>query len=158
VFPTICWTARRSGPPWSSAPAGGVDRNRVAEIVFENPAELAWLESQMHPRVGEAVLEWRKGLDPGVEVGVIEVPLLFETGMEKAFDQTLAVVADDEIREKRLAERGQPGLAGREDRQLTQEEKADRADHVIRNNGTLDDLERAVGGVLSAATAAEAPQ
>jgi dephospho-CoA kinase len=139
------------------APDGSVDRDRVAEIVFERPDELAWLESQVHPRVGQAVLEWRNGLDPEVAVAVIEVPLLFETGMEKGFDETVAVVADDEIREKRLGERGQPGLEGREDRQLSQSEKADRADHVIHNDGTLEDLERAVGEVLSAARATEAP-
>ena len=130
------------------APDGRVDRARVAEIVFGQPEELAWLEAQTHLRVGQSVLEWRRGLGPEVEVAVIEVPLLFEAGMEKAFDETLAVVADDEIRERRLAERGQPGLEGREERQLDQDEKASRADHVIRNDGTLAVLERDVADVL----------
>jgi dephospho-CoA kinase len=123
------------------APAGEVDRDRVAEIVFENPEELAWLESQMHPRVGMHVLEWRQAIDPEIEVAVVEVPLLFEAAMEDAFDSTVAVVADDEIRDRRLRERGQPGLSGREGRQLDQAEKERRADHVIRNDGTLDELE-----------------
>jgi len=138
------------------APGGGVDRDRVAEIVFGRPEELAWLESQVHPRVGEAVLAWRSELDPEVPVAVIEVPLLFEAAMEGAFDETLAVVASDETRERRLTERGQPGLSGREERQLDQAEKASRADHVIRNDGTLKDLERSVGEVLRAARAIEA--
>ena len=123
------------------APGEGVDRNRVAEIVFESPEELRWLESQTHPRVGEAVMKWRQELGPEVEVAVVEVPLLFEAAMEDAFDATVAVIADDSVREGRLAERGQPGLEGREGRQLDQEEKARRADHVIRNDGTLGDLE-----------------
>lgn len=127
---------------------GVVDRDRVAEIVFERPDELSWLESQVHPRVGEAVLQWRSEIDPDVPVAVIEVPLLFEAAMEKAFDETVAVIADDEIRERRLAERGQPGLEGREERQLPQAEKAARADHLIENNGTLEDLEREVEAVL----------
>ena len=135
------------------APGGNIDRERVAEIVFESPSELAWLESQIHPRVGEEVLEWRRELDPDVEVAVIEVPLLFEAAMEGAFDETVAVVADDRIRERRLKERGQAGLSGREGRQLDQDEKASRADHVIRNDGSLDDLERAVGEVLREASA-----
>ena len=130
------------------APDSRVDRERVAEIVFGQPEELAWLESQTHPRVGQSVLEWREGLAPEIEVAVIEVPLLFEAGMEKGFDETVAVVAEDEIRERRLAERGQPGLEGREERQLDQDEKASRADHVIRNDGTLDKLEGAVADVL----------
>ena len=131
------------------APGGAIDRDRVAEIVFEQPDELRWLESQTHPRVGEAVLEWRRQLGTEVEVGVVEVPLLFEAGMEDAFDATVAVIADDEIRERRLADRGQPGLEGREQRQLDQDEKARRADHVIRNDGTLEDLEGEVRRVAA---------
>lgn len=138
------------------APGGKVDRDRVAEIVFEDPDELRWLESQTHPRVGEAVLEWRRRLDPDVEVAVVEVPLLFEASMEGVFDATVAVVADDAIREDRLEGRGQTGLEGlegRERRQLDQSDKADRADHVIRNQGSLDDLEREVAALVRAQVA-----
>ena len=130
------------------APDGAVDRARVAEIVFDRPGELRWLESQLHPRVGEAVLEWRQALGNDVDVAVVEVPLLFEAAMEGAFDATAAVIAADPVREERLAARGQPGLAGRESRQIDQEEKARRADHVIRNDGSLEELEREVGAVL----------
>lgn len=130
------------------APDGEVDRGRVAEIVFADSGELAWLESQLHPRVGAHLLGWRERLEPGTEVAVVEVPLLFEAAMEDAFDATVAVVADDRVRERRLRERGQAGLAGREDRQLDQAEKSNRADHVLRNDGTLDELERAVATVL----------
>jgi dephospho-CoA kinase len=130
------------------APDGAVDRDRVAAIVFERPDELRWLESELHPRVGEAVLEWRNALGEGVAVAVVEVPLLFEAAMEGAFDATAAVIAADPIREERLAARGQPGLEGRESRQLDQDEKARRADYVIRNDGSLEDLEREVGALL----------
>ena len=130
------------------APAGEVDRDRVAEIVFGKPDELKWLESQLHPRVGMHVLQWREGLGYEVEVGVVEVPLLFEAAMQDAFDATVAVVADDEIRDVRLRERGQGGLAGREERQLSQAEKEERADHVIRNNGTVEELESEVRRVM----------
>ena len=68
--------------------------------------------------------------------------------MEDAFDATVAVVADDEIRDRRLRERGQGGLSGREGRQLTQAQKEERADHVIRNNGTLEELESEVRRVM----------
>jgi dephospho-CoA kinase len=132
---------------------GAVDRDRIAEIVFEQPDELSWLESEVHPRVGEAVVDWRSEIDPAVPVAIVEVPLLFEAAMEKAFDETVAVIADDEVRERRLAERGQPGLEGREERQLPQSEKASRADRVIENNGSLEELEREVAAVLEAAGA-----
>ena len=68
--------------------------------------------------------------------------------MEDAFDATLAVVADDEIRDRRLRERGQAGLEGREERQLDQAEKGRRADHLIRNDGSLEELESKVKDLL----------
>jgi dephospho-CoA kinase len=135
---------------WGDAVASGgsVDRERVAAIVFGQPEELRWLESQTHPRVGEAVLEWRRSLGPEVPVAVVEVPLLFEAAMEGTFDATVAVIADDAIRERRLAERGQAGLDGRQSRQLSQDDKAGRADHVIRNDGSLEQLDRLVSETL----------
>jgi dephospho-CoA kinase len=130
------------------APNGQIDRDEVGRIVFESPEELGWLESVLHPRVGVHVLEWRQSLEPEFEVAVVEVPLLFEAAMEDAFDATVAVVADDQIRERRLRERGQAGLEGREDRQLDQAEKERRAYHVIRNERTLDELESDVQSLL----------
>jgi dephospho-CoA kinase len=131
------------------APNGEVDRARIGEIVFDDPGQLEWLESQLHPRVGAHVADWRARLEPEVEIAVVEVPLLFEAAMEDAFDATVAVVADDPLREERLRQRGQPGLEGREGRQLEQAEKEDRADHVIRNEGTLEDLEREVSKLIA---------
>jgi dephospho-CoA kinase len=130
------------------APGDGVDRNRVAAIAFSDSDELAFLEGVLHPRVGVHVLEWRQNLSAEVEVAVVEVPLLFEAAMEGAFDATVAVVADDQIREARLRERGQPGLEGREGRQLDQAEKERRADHVIRNEGSIEELESKVSELI----------
>ena len=130
------------------APGGAVDRHRVGEIVFADRDELTWLESVTHPRVGAHVLEWRQNLGQEVEIAVVEVPLLFEAAMEGAFDATLAVVADDGIRDARLRERGQSGLEGREDRQLDQAEKVRRADHVIRNDASLEELDREVNELI----------
>jgi len=137
------------------APGGAVDRDRVSEIVFADRDELAWLESVTHPRVGAHVLEWRQALDRAVEVAVVEVPLLFEAAMEDAFDVTVAVVADDVLRDARLRERGQSGLAGREDRQLDQTEKELRADHVIRNDASLEELKSEVQALMERLTAKE---
>ena len=130
------------------APHGEVDRERVGQIVFGDRAELDWLESVMHPRVGIHVLEWRQNLGPDVEVAVVEVPLLFEAAMEDAFDATVAVVAGDGVRDARLRARGQAGLEGREDRQLDQAEKQRRADHVIRNDASLEELESVVSQLM----------
>ena len=123
------------------APSGEVDRGRVGTLVFERPGELAWLEAELHPLVAEEVASWGASLPEDVDVAVVEVPLLFEAGMEPAFDATVAIVADDAARVVRAGSRGTEGLAEREARQLPQEEKASRATYVISNDGSLEELE-----------------
>jgi dephospho-CoA kinase len=127
---------------------GGVDRGRVGAIVFESPEELAWLESVLHPLVGQRVARWRAVVGPDVRLAVVEVPLLFEAAMEGAFDATVAVVANDETRASRAGLRGTDLLEARSERQLPQPEKAARADHVITNDGSLEELERQVAEVM----------
>ena len=131
------------------APDGVVDRTAVGERVFEKPEELAWLESQIHPRVGARLDDWRRSLPDQTAFAVIEVPLLFETGMDKAFDTTIAVISDEEVRRERAAARGHALVEERSARQLPQDEKAARADHVIRNDGTLEELERELSELLA---------
>jgi dephospho-CoA kinase len=133
---------------------GTVDRGRVGAIVFDSADELAWLESVLHPLVGGRVVEWRSGLAPTVELAVVEVPLLFETSMQDAFDATVAVVAADETRAERAGLRGTELLEPRSDRQLRQEEKAARATHVLVNDGSLDTLKRKVAALMERLTQA----
>jgi len=129
---------------------GEVDRQAVAEIVFEAPEELAWLEGVLFPRVGARLAAWRAQIEAGdtAELGVVEVPLLFEAGIQDVFDATIAVVSEEETRRRRAADRSHSGLGGRDARQLSQEEKARRADYVLRNDGSLEDLAGAVTIVI----------
>jgi dephospho-CoA kinase len=127
------------------APGGIVERAAIARIVFDRPAEREWLQGVLWPRVGARMVEWRAGLDrrdPPPPAAVVEVPLLFESGMEAAFDSTVAVVADEKVRARRAAGRGHEGVEGRTAAQLTQEEKSQRADFTIRNDGSLAELEK----------------
>jgi dephospho-CoA kinase len=119
---------------------GSLDRGRIAGIVFEDPDELGWLESVLHPRVGARVAEWREALPAGLDVAVVEVPLLFEGSMHELFDATIAVIADDVVRTERASARGTGQLEGRHSRQLPQHEKAARATFVVHNNGHIDEL------------------
>lgn len=130
------------------APAGHVDRQRVGEKVFAEPEELRWLESQIHPLVGERIGAWLASLPGDVELAVVEVPLLFESGMHSIFDTTVAVVTSDETRRARAKARGHALVGEREARQLTQEEKASRAEHVIENDGSIADLERGLSTLV----------
>jgi dephospho-CoA kinase len=139
----------RLGP--EVAPAGALDRTRIAERVFGDDEARAWLEGELWPRVGARVAGWRAELehaDPPPRAAVVEVPLLFESGMESAFDATIAVVADEDVREARAAARGHAGLAERAGRQLTQDEKVARADFAIRNDGTVEALRSELQAVL----------
>jgi dephospho-CoA kinase len=128
---------------------GRVSREKVGELVFADPEELRWLESQIHPLVGERIGAWLGSL-PDVAVAVVEVPLLFESGMDGVFDTTLAVVTSDDVRRARAEARGHALVGEREARQLTQEEKASRAEHVIENDGSIEDLERALSNLVDA--------
>jgi dephospho-CoA kinase len=131
------------------APEGRVDRTRVGEIVFADPEQLQWLEAQIHPLVGERIGAWIATLPDEKRVAVVEVPLLFESEMEPVFDTTVAVVASDEVRRSRAEERGHALVAERDARQLPQEEKAARADHVIENDGTREELERRLSALVA---------
>src|SRR3954452_18868343 len=131
----------RLGP--EVAPDGSLDRSAVAERVFGDEEERKWLEGMLWPRVGERVMQWRtevEALEPPPPAAVVEVQLLFEAGMENAFDCTIAVVADEEVRAERAGQRGHAAVNERAAAQLSQEEKAQRADFTVRNDGTLEEL------------------
>ena len=140
----------RLGP--EVAPEGALDRTRIAERVFGDDDARAWLEGLLWPRVGERVNAWRSAVDtadPAPRAAVVEVPLLFESGMEKAFDATVAVVADESLRRERASGRGHAAPDERAGRQLSQEEKAQRADFVVRNDGSIRELRQALSRVLA---------
>jgi dephospho-CoA kinase len=144
--PLIGRLVERWGP--EVAPEGSVDRNRIGELVFADPEQLTWLEQQIHPLVGERIGRWLIELPAATEIAVIEVPLLFESGMEGAFDTTVAVVTADEVRRERAAARGHALVDEREARQLAQEEKAERAEHTVANDGSVEDLEQALSALI----------
>jgi dephospho-CoA kinase len=133
------------------APDGTVDRGRVAERAFADPGERAWLEALIWPKVGERIAEWRAAESqrrPPPPALVVETPLLFEAGLAAAYDATIAVVADEEVRAQRAAARGHEAVDERTARQLSQAEKAERATFAVENSGTIRDLEGKLSSVL----------
>jgi len=133
------------------APAGTVDRAKVGELAFAEPSERTWLERLLWPRVGERIAGWYAelaGRERRPRAAVVEVPLLFESGMERIFDLTVAVVADEEVRAERAGARGHAALEERTSRQLTQEEKAERATVVVANDAGLEELKANLAGAL----------
>jgi dephospho-CoA kinase len=133
------------------APGGVVDRRAIARVAFTTQTDRTWLEQLLWPMVGERVQAWRERVSqaqPPVPVAVVEVPLLFEAGLEGGFDATITVLAPDELRRSRAAARGHAKLDARGARQLSQEEKAARSTYVVVNDGDLLQLEVALSSVL----------
>ncbi len=133
------------------APEGVVDREAVARHAFAEERERAWLEGKLWPLVGGRVGEWilrERARRPPPRALVVEVPLLFEAGMERLYDATIAVLAREDIRSERAAARGHAREKERAQRQLSQEEKAKRATFAVCNDGTEAELEERLSGIL----------
>lgn len=135
----------------SVAPGGVVDRGALAEQAFATPEDRTWLEDLLWPRVRARMSSWRTQTErcsPRPRAAVVEVPLLFEGGMDGAFDATIAILADPQVTARRAGARGHQALEQRSARQLPQEEKAARATYVVANDGTVDELEAKLSAVL----------
>jgi len=126
---------------------GQVDRGSLAVSAFGEEGGREWLEGLLWPLVGERVASFRASAH-GVPAAVVEVPLLFESGMEEVFDHTIAVVAEESTRAERAAARGHEAVEERAGRQLSQEEKSHRADFTVRNDGTREELKAELAKVL----------
>ena len=79
---------------------------------------------------------------------MVEIPLLFESGSDHGFDATIAVIADEEIRQRRAAARGHEALSERAARQLSQQEKSHRATYTVVNDGTERELQDRMSAIL----------
>ncbi|MCW3001325.1 MAG: coaE [Conexibacter sp.] len=134
------------------APGGTVDRGAIARHVFAERGERKWLEELLWPLVGRRVSAFRTEQEaavPAPKAAVVETPLLFEAGMDGIYDATIAVVADEAVRRERAAARGHEAVDERAARQLSQDEKAQRATFVVTNDGSEADLERTLSDVLA---------
>ena len=125
---------------------GTTERPKIADVVFSDRAELEWLERLLHPRVRDEYESWLGGLDDSVDIAVVEIPLLYETGGEERFDAVVVVTAPEEVRSAR-----RPGwpVAQRSGRLIPDDEKVRRADFAYVNDGSLGELEGFVAHVLA---------
>lgn len=129
---------------WGNEAVG--NRSRIGAIVFDDRAELEWLEQLLHPRTRAATEEWLRAQETPLRV--VEVPLLYETGGDTRFDAVVVVTAPSELREARR------GLfPEREARLIPDDEKLRRADFAYVNDGSLDALDAFVADVVAKLTA-----
>ena len=126
---------------------GRIDRASVAQRVFPDREQLAWLEALLHPLVSREYLTWREQLgrlENPPDVSVTEVPLLFEAGSQDNFDAVVVITAPEDVRRRRT----KVSLEQRSGRLIDDEEKLRRADYSYVNDGSRRKLEAFVSSVL----------
>ena len=132
---------------------GTLDRAALADIIFADRTARADLEAIIHPDVYRRIREWFAKLPPATPVAIADIPLLFETGHQHDFDRVIvcACSADEQLR--RLVARdglSEPEARSRLAAQWPIEEKAHRADYVIRTDGTFGETDAQVRAVAEA--------
>lgn len=123
----------------------GLNRSRVAEIVFSDKEKRELLESLLHPLVIERMKVFLSKTNRR-KVIIVEIPLLFEKGYENEFDMTITVYSDIETTLERLEKKGinRDHALMRLQAQMPIDEKIKRSDLVINNSGTIEETKRQV--------------
>ncbi len=124
-------------------PDGTLRRKRLGERVFADPGELDRLNRIVHPPVIARCRAWgAQRRDEGRDAAVL-VPLLFEAGLREGWSAVVCVSAAPETVRRRLRERGldERQIAAREAAQWPLAEKERQSDYVIRNDGSMAELE-----------------
>ena len=130
---------------------GVLDRERLSKMVLDDPAELAALEAIVHPEV-QAARERFIAVHENFPAIAFEIPLLFETGGETAFDKVVVVSAPAPSQRDRVMSR--PGMTNEKfeamlARQLPDSEKRSRADFVVDTGGDLSTTEAQVADIIA---------
>ena len=134
---------------------GMADREAISRIVFDDPAERAWLESVVHPRVSRLRKDRFDAASDDTPALLLDAPLILEANLHSECDHLVFIECPVEVRQSRVATtRGWDAdeLARREAVQVSLEEKRSRADDVIMNTGSLAELEKQVRAILSSKT------
>jgi len=132
------------------APGGKIDRKKLGNIVFDNPEALSRLNRIMHPRISEAVkAQLEQYRRQGVDIVVIEAPLLIEAGWDTKVDEVWITTAPRAAIFKRLEQLGlsRTEAMARIRSQLPDREQVNHADVVINTDCSLDELEGKVGKI-----------
>jgi dephospho-CoA kinase len=131
-------------------PDGALDRASLARIIFADRAARADLEAIIHPDVYRRIREWSVNLPPQTPVAIADIPLLFETGHDHDFDRVIVCACDPDEQVRRLVTRDGLTYADARARLAAQwpiDEKVQRADYVIRTDGSFADTDAQVTGI-----------
>jgi dephospho-CoA kinase len=122
---------------------GRFDRKKIADVVFSRPEELRKLTELMYPHLTRELEAFAAAARKDGADAAVEVPLLYENGMEKHFDAVLTVWAPAELRHRRLREFrhfDDAEIRRREALQMDADEKLERADYALVNSGDAAEL------------------
>ena len=131
---------------------GAVDRRVLGPLVFADSAARRDLEAIVHPAVYRAIQAGLRAFDLlGSKMAVVDIPLLFETGRARDFDVVIVTVCAEDVQKERLRSRGlrEAEITQRLAAQMSSDEKASRADFVIRTDGSFEETNARVGDVLT---------
>ena len=137
----------RSDEEISSDSCVSVDRKKLGELVFKNPAELAKLEALLHPKITAEILSQAQALEAKGKLFFVDIPLFFEGKRYEFFDKVAVVYAPKDTLIVRVMKRNGLDRAAAKHRvelQTDIEQKRTMADFVIDNGGDLAALEAAV--------------
>ncbi len=125
---------------------GNISRDKLGKLVFSNPELKSKLENALYPDL-KVEIEKFFNSKTSEQLAFVAIPLLYEAGMEDLFDRVVFIYCDDEIRLKRLISRNaysEDYAKLRMNAQMSQDEKVKKADFVIYNNSTLEDLQKSI--------------
>jgi len=133
--------------------SGNLDRPKLRNLILNDSGMRNKMEDILHPTIIEQMMLQISTADyRDIKAVVVEVPLLFESGMDKFFDVTIAVMAKDQDLVKRISERDRVKENDAKKMlslQMPQEEKMAKADHVLFNIGTNGELFESVDNLFS---------
>ncbi|GEN51834.1 dephospho-CoA kinase [Halobacillus faecis] len=122
---------------------GDLDRKKLGKIVFSDETKRKQLNGIVHPKVREEMIRRREQYkQQQYQAVVLDIPLLFESNLTDYVEKILVVYVDEETQMERLMERDQSGRKDAEERiqaQIPVKKKAEMADAVIDNTGTINE-------------------
>jgi dephospho-CoA kinase len=133
-------------------PDGELNRTALAQMVFQDPSRRKSLEAIIHPKVEDERNRHLSDLQrEGYELAVVDVPLLYETGLDRSFDVIIVVYVPQQVQEERLEARNhmtREAIRARVDAQMPIDEKKRRADYILDNSGTIEETRRQLDKIL----------
>lgn len=131
---------------------GTLNREALGAIIFGNEEKRSRLNALMHPAIRKLMLsEKERYIEQGYQTVIMDIPLLFESKLEHYAEKILVVSVSPDIQKQRLMNRNQLSEAEAEARissQLAMDIKEQRADAVIKNNGTIEETKQQLLAIL----------